>query len=61
MDNIGTKRIKVEKRVEVDLEYSEEEVAGSSRRRLGRLAWSQTRYKKKSNKFLEEVEEEVDT
>ena len=44
--------------VEVDLGDLEEEVGGNSRRRFGRLAKSQVRYKKKANRFWVEEEEE---
>jgi hypothetical protein len=43
LDTTGIKRVKIEKRMEVNLEDSEEEGEGSFRRRSGRLAG--TRYK----------------
>ena len=42
---MGSKKIKSEKMVEVVLGDLEEEGGGNSRRRLGRLAKSQERYK----------------
>ena len=46
--------------MDVEIEDSEEEGGGKGRRRLGRIAKTQARYKKKSNTFkVEEAKEEV--
>ena len=44
--------------MEVDLRNSEEEEGGNGRRRSGRLAKSQARYKQKANRFRVKEEEE---
>ncbi len=61
MEQKGSKKIKIEKPVEVEEEELKDEACGKGRRRLGRIAQSQSRCNKKSNRFrVEEVEEESD-
>ncbi len=55
----GSKKIKIEKLVEVEEEDSKEEGGRKGRIRLGRVSQSQVRHKQKANRFrVEEVEEE---
>lgn len=55
----GSKNIKVEKSIELEVEGLKEEGGGKGRRRSGKLAKSQARYKQKSNRFrVKEAEEE---
>ena len=59
LEQKGSKKIKIEKPVELDPEDSEEEEGGTCRRRLGRLVKSQARYKQKAKRYrVEEVEED---
>ena len=51
LEQKGNKKIKVDKLVEVIGEDSSEDTGGKARRRFGRLAKSQARYKQKSIRY----------